>query len=319
MSFRRYDHVERLGHGDVTGIADGLVHVFPKLDGTNASVWFGGKGICAGSRNRELTLDADNQGFREWVLSDDEKAEALRDLLIANRNWIVYGEWMVPHTLKTYRPETWRRFWIFDVFDTKRGCYFHWAAYGLALSGMGLDVIEPLCTIDFPSEGQLRAQVEANTYLIADGAGVGEGVVIKCYSWKNRHGRQPWAKIVRNCFKEAASREHGTTHKHGPFIVELAIAEAFCTPELVGKTRAKVMIDVANALGTDLMLPGVYQRIEAENRHRIIPQLLGRVFHDLVTEEIWAILKKHKNAAIDFGLLQRYTNAKVKEYAGDLF
>ena len=36
-TFRRYDHVERLGHTEVEGIAVGRAHVFPKLDGANAS------------------------------------------------------------------------------------------------------------------------------------------------------------------------------------------------------------------------------------------------------------------------------------------
>ena len=63
--FRRYDHVVRLGHQDVEGIDLGRVFVFPKIDGTNASLWADpviGEGgmepdffsIRAGSRNREL-------------------------------------------------------------------------------------------------------------------------------------------------------------------------------------------------------------------------------------------------------------------------
>ncbi|KKL61905.1 hypothetical protein LCGC14_2190600, partial [marine sediment metagenome] len=34
----------------------------------------------------------------------------------------------------------------------------------------------------------------------------GEGIVLKNYQWENRWGEQPWAKIVRNEFKEENKR-----------------------------------------------------------------------------------------------------------------
>jgi hypothetical protein len=319
-TFRKYDHLERLAHSEVSGIELGTVHVFPKLDGTNAVAWCAGDGtIRGGSRNRELSLEADNAGFLGWLLSDDERAEALRDLLKANPSWIIYGEWLVPHTLRTYRDEAWRRFWIFDVFDTVLGKYVPWIDYGPPLSNMGLDVIEPLCMIQDPSEAQLRTQLEVNTYLIQDGAGVGEGVVIKNYSWRNKYGRQPWAKIVKNEFRERNARAFGVTHKQGEFTVERAIVDEFVTPTLVGKTRAKVVLDIANGAGIDLGEPNTQNQVEEDYRGRVIPQLLGRVWHDLITEDIWSILKKYKRPVIDFGKLEKLTLMRVKELAGDLF
>lgn len=61
--FRRYDHVERVNHDDVQGLLVGRVHVFPKLDGTNASVWMEGGELRFGSRNRPVTPEDDNAGF----------------------------------------------------------------------------------------------------------------------------------------------------------------------------------------------------------------------------------------------------------------
>jgi len=51
----------------------------------------------------------------------------------------------------------------------------------------------------------------------------------------------------------------------------------------------------------------------------MIPQLLGRVWYDFITEEIWAILKKYKNPTIDFRRLNRYVIAKIKELKQELF
>ena len=82
-TFRRYDHLERLGHPEVHDIDVGLIHVFPKLDGSNASVWSDGVDVLCGSRNRTLSEDKDNHGFHAWVQSEDPKAVALRAFAVA--------------------------------------------------------------------------------------------------------------------------------------------------------------------------------------------------------------------------------------------
>lgn len=318
-TFRKYDHVEHLNRPEVVGIEMGTVHIFPKIDGTNASVWLDldGMRVQAGSRTRQLTIEADNAGFCAWVNSDDPKAVALRSWL--RPGLVVYGEWLVPHTLKTYRPDAWKRFWIFDVFDHAIGRYVPWESYGPILTDAGLDVVQPLCSIVEPSPAQLQAQVAMNTFLIADGAGVGEGIVIKNYAWVNRYERQCWAKIVRNEFKEKHGTAFGAAVKHGEFQIEIAIAEEFCTPTLVGKTRAKIITDIASRDGIDLCQPNAQQDIEHAHRAKIIPQLLGRVVYDLVTEEIGAILRKHRKPVIDFGKLEQRIILRTKELACDLF
>lgn len=318
--FRRYDHLERFGHPECRSIELGRVYVFPKLDGTNASVWLDSNGqVQCGSRNRVLTPERDNHGFCAWVNSDDDKAVALVSLLQACPNLVVYGEWLVPHTLRSYREDAWRRFWIFDVFNHLTGRYLGFDDYSPAMIADGLDVVAPLCVISYPSKAQLLAQVETNTYLVQDGAGVGEGVVLKRYDWTNAYGRQPWAKLVRNEFKESNQRAFGVTEKTGEFQVELAIAEECCTPTLVGKTRAKVVAAVASAHGIDLLPPNAQQLVEYQHRGKVIPQLLGRVFHDLVTEELWPALRRHRNPVIDFRKLEHACVEQTKRLAADLF
>lgn len=104
MNFKKYQHVERYGTSAVDGIEKGECWVFPKLDGTNGSVWLGMDGkIRAGSRRRELSLEKDNQGFYASVLQD-ERIEQYLQKYPSHR---LYGEWLVPHTLKTYRDNAW--------------------------------------------------------------------------------------------------------------------------------------------------------------------------------------------------------------------
>ena len=60
-----------------------------------------------------MSLDDDNQGFCKFVCHCDP----LIDYLVAYPGHTVYGEWLVPHSLRTYRHDTWRKFYVFDVFD----------------------------------------------------------------------------------------------------------------------------------------------------------------------------------------------------------
>lgn len=41
MKFRRYQHVERFGNDEVEDINIGTCYIFPKIDGTNSSVYLG--------------------------------------------------------------------------------------------------------------------------------------------------------------------------------------------------------------------------------------------------------------------------------------
>ena len=320
MEFRKYDHVERLGHDDISDLLLGTVHVFPKLDGTNASVWLADDAsLAAGSRTRMLSLGADNAGFFAAI----QEHEGVASLLAERQEWRVYGEWLVPHTLKTYREDVWRKFYVFDVHDGAK--YLPFDYYAPILEEHGLDFIHPLCTFTNPSVGNLQHEADQNTYLIVDGAGVGEGIVVKNYQWMNRHGRQPWGKIVRNEFKKDNRRAFGTPDKAGAFQVEHAIAEEFVTSSLVSKERAKILQEIANAEapGVDMIEPGVQRGMKAlEEAHRgkIIPQLLGMVYYAIVTEELWAALKKHKaHQVVDFKKLRACCVLHTKRLAQDLF
>ncbi|MDY6957692.1 MAG: RNA ligase family protein [Halobacteriota archaeon] len=315
--FRKYDHVERWGHPDTEGIEIGTVHVFPKLDGTNASVWKVSDAqnvkIGCGSRTREVGIYdengwRDNAGFAKWA----QQNQAFIDLFTQFPEWHLYGEWLVPHTLRTYRDEAWHRFYVFDVYDKTQNKYIPIEDYKEVLSNFNIDLIDSLCIFNNPTEEQLRREVEHNYYLIKDGHGAGEGIVVKNYDWKNIYGRQPWAKIVRNEFKEENKRAFGSPEKRGSFQVEAAIAEEYVTSALVAKERAKVKYAIMEE-------NGVTQNVELTHRGQIIPRLLQTVYHAVVTEEIWTAVRKYKDPTIDFNKLRKHVIHYTKKHAGDLF
>lgn len=323
QGFRRYESLKRLGDPATRDIDLGRVFVFPKVDGTNASIWMHEGQVCCGSRNRVLSTEEDNAGFCRWL--NDETGGCITAFIADNPHLRIYGEWLVPHTIKGYREDAWRKLYVFDVYDSEADRYLGFTEYANILEpyrsrdGANFDVIQPLAIIQNPGADQLLTLVEQNTYLMADGAGLGEGVVLKNYEWHSTADGHSWAKIVRNSFREDNARGFGAAEFQGTRLVEQKIVDEYVTPHLVGKTRAKVVLDVANQSGKDTSSPNWQQEVEAEHRHRVLPQLLSRVFHDLVTEEIWGVVKKHKNPTVDFRKLSQLSNHQTKRFAGDLF
>lgn len=321
MSFVKYHHLEKLGHEEVADILEGTVTVYPKLDGTNASVWRTGHGVQAGSRNRHLLPDGnDNQGFRTWV----QKQEGLSEFLFEHPEHRLYGEWLVPHTLKTYRDEAWERFWVFDVFV--EGVLYPAENFHEAFEAFEIDYITPLAKIKNPTEEQLLNILnKTNTFLINDGAGPGEGIVIKRYGqWRNFQGRQVWAKMVRNEFKEANQKTFGMKETEGKRQVEAEIVAEFVTGTLVKKELAKIVNDLAQDKALTGALHGSdyvfekYNQALVTHRAKIIPRLLQTVFYCLVKEEAWSFVKKYKNPKIDFAKLYRLCVTRTKELTPEL-
>lgn len=297
MSFHKYMHLERLGTNEVDGIDVGTCYVFPKLDGTNASIWVDEDGkLQAGSRNRQLSVGSDNAGFYNWVL---ENEDWFMGFFEDHPHVTLYGEWLVPHSLKTYRDDAWRRFYIFDVFNRNNGVYMEYDRYKLALDDHGFDYLAPLAIVRNGDDETFEKCLEKNTHYIKEGCGTGEGVVIKNYSWENQYGRVVWAKLVTNAFKEVHHKEMGAPEV-GQQTLEEKIAEEFVTQHLVDKVHAKITLE--NGWSS-----------------KMIGKLLGVVWHDLVTEELWEITKRYKNPKIDFKRLQRYTTQRIKELKPELF
>jgi len=291
----KYQHIERVGNDEVDGILVGRVHIQPKIDGANGQVGINGNLYCA-SRNQVLSESTTNQGF--WNHVQDNAAIYLA-YLQEHPTHILYGEWLVPHSLKTYRASAWRKFYVFDVYNTLTEKYLPYEDYAPALEACGIEVIPVLAVVHNPTEEKLLQYVQANTYLIEDGKGCGEGIVLKNYAFANRYGRTTWAKLVRNEFKEEHRRAFGS-----PEVVmvstELRIAEQYVTAGRLEKVKAK------------MQEAGPWSS-------RRIPEYLNRVWHELITEEMWNILKAHKNPTIDFKLLNRMVIARIKELDRETF
>ena len=302
MEFRKYQHIERFGTDEVENINIGKCYIFPKIDGTNSSCWLNADGeLRCGSRNRELTLEKDNAGFYAAMI----KNENIINYLKTHPNHRIFGEWLVPHTLKTYRPDAWRKFYVFDVAidndELERGLeYIPYDIYAPMLEEFGIEYIAPLRIVKNGDYEYFIHCLEVNDYLIEDGKGVGEGIVIKNYDFYNRYGRQTWAKIVRAEFKEKNRSVMGAPETE-KIMFEEKIADQYVTEALVRKEYDKIRVE-CNGWSS-----------------KYIPRLLNTVFHVFIEEEMWHILKEYKNPTINFKTLNTFVIGKIKRVMPELF
>lgn len=293
MEFLKYQHVERFGTPETEGIDNGMCYIFPKIDGTNAQLWMDG-GLKAGSRNRELSVDNDNAGFYNWALSQ----LPILNFFHSNPNLRLYGEWLVPHSLKTYNDNAWRQFYVFDVMDDEN--YLSYETYKPMLEEFGIEYIPPICKVNNPSYELIVSQLDKNGYLIKDGSGVGEGIVVKNYDYKNKFGRVVWGKIVTNEFKAKHSKCQ-ITELNGSTLIEETICNRYVTKALAEKEYAKIVT-------------------ESEGWNpKYIPRLLNTVYYCLVTEECWNFVKEFNNPTVDFKRLQFFCTQRVKELLPNVF
>jgi len=295
--FKKYIHLERYGNDEVQGIELGQCYIFPKIDGTNGSLWWKDGSLQAGSRNRHLSLEQDNAGFMAWAIEQENYLDLFNDWPEIR----LYGEWLVPHSLRSYHDEAWRKFYVFDVTLEEDDSFFTYESYKKILQDYDITFIPPVCVLKNATYDGLLKELENNKYLIKDGEGCGEGIVLKNYEYRNRFGRQIWAKMVTNTFKEKNTLRMGPTVKNCKEMPEQVICDQYVTKHLIDKTYAKI----ANEM-------------EGWNS-RYIPRLLSTVYYDLVKEELWDAVKQLKNPTVNFKTLNTLTTMKIKQVRPELF
>ena len=308
MEFKKYQHIERFGTTEVQNIELGECFIFPKIDGANASIWLDKGKLQAGSRKRHLSIDDDNAGFCKWANEQSNLLAYLKE----NPVHRLFGEWLVPHSLRTYRENAWRNFYVFDVVIDKEESeithksddklkYLHYNDYKLLLEKHNIDYIPPVAIIKNSNYDQLIKQLDKNIFLIEDGKGFGEGIVIKNYNFYNKYGRQTWAKIVSSEFKEKHSKAMGAPEIKGKKIIEVEIAKKYVTKALCEKIKSKIELDNDGFNSKD------------------IPRLLNTIYYDVIKEESWNFIKEFKNPTINYKTLQHFVFVQIKECLPILF
>ena len=290
MQYKSYQHIEKLGNKEVEGILKGKCSIQPKIDGTNGVVWLGDDGIIhAGSRRRDLTLDNDNAGFYNTVIKDDN----IRKYLLDHKDHYLYGEWLVPHTIRYYHPESWKHFYVFDIFSYDRG-YIPYDEYSKELDKYGISYIPEIISIDNPTMEDLTKYLKETKYLIPEDK-MSEGIIIKNYEYRNQYGRCTYAKIVAEEFFNTKSLLRMKNHEAKDKTSEKDIVTTMLSEPLIRKEFAKIK----------LAYPDI-------RRQELIGRTLNTIFHVFIHEELLDYIEK-KKPLINFYYLKKECDERIKE------
>lgn len=302
MEFHKYQHIMKLGTDEVDGILNGTVDLFYKIDGTNSQVFLkDDETLGFGSRNREITPNDDNAGFAKAMTEDKELYTELLSFLRAHPSYTIYGEWLVPHTLKSYTQDSWKKFYVFDVLDEDTGEYLPYREYSRILGDLKhLHLIPLMCELEDPTPEQIQEKLQqTGAFLCA--TGLGEGIVIKNYSFVNKYGRRTWAKVLTEDFlgKKKSLRSTNKEIKDGTIehATERSIINRYLTDEHIAKEYSKV----CEKYGEAVMDP----------RHTF--ELLNRVFLEFWSDNWEIVLNKMHLPTINFKALKSLCDDRTKE------
>lgn len=298
----KYLHALRLGDPEIEDFldGDGPFYVFPKLDGTNAVVWADEDGaVHAGSRNRELSIDNDNCGFYNWLLSENGKEVC--DMAVKSQGCVLYGEWLgapgakQPGSIKSYVKQG---FFLFDVKCLQTGAYVPFEQYKCMADKCGVQCVEPLAVLSAEevSEGRITVLAEGNCFNLPNGR-VGEGVVVKNYGYRSKYGNYEVAKLVRQEYKDGKSKKDMPEN-----VDEKAVINDLVCDNDVWKTVAKAEAHFKREFScTDRAMVGF---------------MFGNVWGDFLTEEMRVVAKKYGHVPLKFDTLKKECDGKVRKVLG---
>lgn len=305
-NFKAYQHVCRLGTEETEGILqNSVVYVTPKLDGTNSSIWMENGEICCGSRTRELSAEKDNAGFYAWVHSDHEEMKYIKQFFNTFPNLRLYGEYTGTSkfvgNIKDYDSSALGMFHIFDVFSDEEKSYLddgYWRNL-LNIFNLGNYYVPILAVLNNPVVEDIENIAKENKYLLTNANHAGEGVVIRALGWRNKYGRQQYAKLVLDEYKQSKKEKKKTAAIEN---VEEWIIDNYLTDAEISKNMAKAAMQ--------------FNADEFDNCDgRMIGYLLNISWNESVLEEAKNWLKKLRNPVVDFAKLKNLCENKVRKYA----
>lgn len=170
---------------------DNPVEVYEKMDGGNSQIRKIKGRVISGSRSHFLGSDHSLsqpwfKGFQDWALSNYSFYK-LPD------NYIVYGEWLAPHTLD-YKVEFVDKFFLLDVFDIDRKRFMPCSESEKVLQDLGiedLNYLKPLISgkTNLNEIGKLLAKSSYRD-------GRMEGVVVKDYNSTPQKFAKLWTSTM---------------------------------------------------------------------------------------------------------------------------
>lgn len=287
--FQKYNKIHRLGAEETEGILDGLCYIQEKVDGANVQIWMEDGFIRCGSRSKQITEGFN--GFIDYVMTN----EPIKKLLTDRPEFRLYGEWLVRHTIH-YKETSYKKFYLFDITmkDMPDAPFLRQSEVAHIAEQYSIPHPQIFAEIDHPTIEQINEFVGKSSL-----GEVGEGVVIKRTNFVDKFGEKRHAKVVSQQFKEDNGIVFGGNNKHSDTYEEMYIVNKYMTLERVKKVMHKLQ-------------PMIDKKLDMEHTARVI----NTAYHDMLTEEIWAIQKD--SSKIDLKALARLSQRKAAQIYKDL-
>lgn len=202
---KKYVDIERLKDKYATAFTKGEhITITEKVDGANASIYCNSdKTVSCCSRRQDLTLENNLQGFYEYVQTLDPTI--IYDAI--GTKYIIFGEWLVKHSI-AYPQEKYKKFYIFDVWNTETEQYMPWSFTKQVAEFLGISTVPLFYDGPFISWEHVSSFVGKTEM---GGEPTGEGVVVKSQDRLDNKfsGTPAYVKIVAKEFSEVhQSKSH---------------------------------------------------------------------------------------------------------------
>ena len=199
-----------------------------------------------------------------------------------NPDYIYYGEWCRKHTIN-YDWATMPKFIGFDIRNTITGNFLPYAAMAEEFGRLGLPVVPLIARIKAEELDPTRLENFIGKSAYYDG--LMEGIVIKNYFRKNVYGRQLFAKVVRQEFKEANIAAFGGGIKDVKDDTTKFI-QAFYTEARIRKAVLRLTMDYNDVAALPMS-------------RKLMEHLPKNVIEDIMKEEAWVIVKEFETINFD--------------------
>lgn len=294
MEQKKFMDVVRLGHKstvDVLRAGDNIV-IQEKLDGANASFTMDSGTLYAFSRNRQLDESNTLGGFYNFVLNTFDSRKNL-----LNDDYIYFGEWLNPHKVKYEGYE--KQFFLFDIYSKSKQQYLDFKEVEHEAITLNINLIPVFYEGKYESFEQLESyigQTKVNGKL--GDKQLGEGIIVKNVSYRDRFGNQMFVKLVVDEFREVQKQKKAKNPTEFMNTSEYILAESFATKGRIDKIIYKLRDE--GVIGKDI--------------HK---KDIGVIFKECNLRTYEDILKEESDSLVDINVedFRKFTSNFAKKYA----
>lgn len=292
MKHISYPKIRRLWMEETKWIHEHDVFIQEKIDGANLSVRTENGSTFVWSRT-QIVGDADRKEWFNWAVQYCNSHQWIQHFLNEHPWKRMFGEWLVPHTIR-YNDTAYRKFYLFDILNEDGSWMDLLDVLDIANK---YSICHPILyehgVFSFDEIVEKSKEYAWKSELWPKW----EWVVIKSYTFINQFWNPCNAKYVTEEFKEENTLVFWWNKwEWWEYSVEKDIVWKYITPWRILKLINKLMIK--------------YWKLEM----KYIPEIMSLAMNDIVTEEMWWILKQFKNPLIDFQYLNRLVCNKTKLY-----